>query len=130
LAAIGAAALLGLWGALDILTALKKNPQRDQYRIEEMSARYLPLAAALSNGVKVIGYLSDSPLDQPRGQVMFFSAQYALAPRLLSSKPDREWVLGNFAQQADWNAAGAAQGLVVERDLGNGLVLFRKAPRR
>ena len=129
LAAVGAAALLGLWGALDLQLALKQNPQRDRYRLEELTARYAPAAAALPKEAKVIGYLSDSPFEQPRGQVMFFSAQYALAPRLLGAKPDQAWVLGNFAQAGDWGAFGAPHGLQVERDLGNGLVLYRKAAR-
>ena len=127
LAAVGAAAVLGLWGALDLQQALKRNPQRDQYRIEETQARYLGAAAALPKDVHVLGYLSDSPYEQARGQVMFFSAQYALAPRLVSAKPDQEWVLGNFAQQGDWTALGAPHGLRVERDLGSGVVLYRKA---
>ena len=33
------AALLGLWGVLDLFDALKRNPQWDQYRIEETLAR-------------------------------------------------------------------------------------------
>lgn len=123
-----AAAALGLWGSLDFYRVLKQNPQRDQYRIEEMEARYQPVEAALPPGdaAKVIGYLSDSPYEQPRGQLLFFTAQYALAPRLVSSKPDQEWVLGNFAQPGDWAALGAPHGLRVERDLGSGLVLYRK----
>lgn len=129
--AIIAAAVLGLWGSIGLFEALKRNPQTDQYRIEEMTARYAPVAAALPNEVKVIGYLSDSPYEQPRGQVLFFTAQYALAPRVISAKPDQVWVLGNFAQPSDWSALGAPHGLQVERDLGNGLVLYkRQAPRQ
>jgi hypothetical protein len=88
------AALLGLWGALDLFEALKRNPQRDQYRMEEMLARYEPVSAALPANVKVIGYVSDLPYGEVRRQVLFFAAQYALAPRLISAKPDQEWVLG------------------------------------
>ncbi len=117
------AAAIGLWGALDLFEALKRNPQRDQYRVEEMLARYEPAAAALPADVKVIGYVSDQPYEQVRGQVMFFSAQYALAPRLISAKPDQEWVLGNYAQPG----AGAPAGFRLERDLGNGLALYRRA---
>lgn len=129
LASVFAAAALGLWGALDFYRALNQNPQGDQYRTAEMEARYAPAKSVLQSAgdaAKVIGYLSDSPYEQPRGQVLFFTAQYALAPRLVSTKPDQEWVLGNFAQPGDWAAAGAPHGLRVEKDLGNGLVLYRK----
>ena len=131
LAAVGVAAALGLWGAMDLFAALKQNTQRDPYRIEETIARYLTAAAALPREARVIGYLSDSPYELPRGQVMFFTAQYALAPRLVAAKADGlEWVLGNFAQPGDWSALGTPHGLRVERDLGNGLVLYRRAAAR
>lgn len=122
-----AAALLALWGALDLYQALKQQPRRDEYRMEEMSARYAPVAAALPDDVRVLGYLSDSPYEQARGQVMFLSGRYWLAPRLLTVAPDQAWVLGNFAQPGDWAALGAPHGLRVERDLGSGLVLYRRA---
>lgn len=119
---IFAAALLGLWGALDLFEALRQNPQRDPYRVEEMLARYEPVAAALPASVKVIGYISDLPYGGVQGQVLFFTAQYALAPRLISTKPDQEWVLGNYAQPAP-----VPEGFRVEHDLGNGLILYRRS---
>ncbi len=130
LVAVTTAAVLGLWGAIDLFDALKQNPQRDRYRIEETAARYALAAAALPPEAKVIGYLSDSAYEEVRGQAMFFSAQYQLAPSFISTKPDRDWVLGNFAQPGDWAALGAPHGLRLERDLGNGLVLYRRAAAR
>jgi hypothetical protein len=77
----------------------------------------------------VVGYLSDLPLADAPGQAAYFGVAMALAPRLVVRDADGPaWVLGNFSRPQDFAAAEAA-GLELVRDLGNGVILFRRCGR-
>jgi hypothetical protein len=102
---------------------------QDPYLINAQPAR-LGEAARLLPDKAVIGYLSDLSLADTPGQAAYFGAAYALAPRLVTRDPDSpQWVLGNFSRPQDFAAAGAAHHLVLVRDLGNGVVVFRRSAR-
>ena len=77
----------------------------------------------------VLGYVSDAEPRNANGVAIFTAAQYALAPRLLEVGTEREWVLGNFAKPVDFQAVGARYSLHLERDFGNGVVLYRRTGR-
>lgn len=78
-----------------------------------------------------IGYMSDLPMDQNAGVAAFLAAQYAVAPRALApaANSQTEWVVGNFSRAADFAALGARSGLVMLRDFGNGVVVYRRVKR-
>ena len=77
----------------------------------------------------VLGYLTDLPAENITAMAMFRSAAYVLAPRLIRQGQDADWVLGNFTRPADFAALGREHGLRLQRDFGNGVVLYRKEGR-
>ena len=72
----------------------------------------------------VLGYLTDAAPGSEVSDSMFLAAQYTLAPRLLDKKTNYRQVLGNFTRPADFAAIGRQYGLSLQRDFGNGVVLF------
>ena len=76
-----------------------------------------------------VAYVSDVPLDDTRGIAQFFAMQYAIAPRLLvqEAKTQRpQWIAGVFAIVPNLDRYARERGWTVARDLGGGLVLFRR----
>jgi serine/threonine protein kinase len=127
---MAAAAALSLWGALQYRnnesTYQRQSP--DPFRIAEQEARFANLRAAVPTGA-VLAYLTDRPAEDANAVSMFFAAQYHLAPRLLQKTAAGALVLGNFTRPADLAAVGREHGLRIERDFGNGVVLFRRKAR-
>jgi hypothetical protein len=99
---------------------------QDPYMINLQPERLRDAARMLpENGV--VGYLSDLSLADPPGQAAYFGVANALAPRLVVRDPDSpQWVLGNFSRPQDFAAMGGAHRLDLVRDLGNGVVIFRR----
>jgi hypothetical protein len=97
---------------------------RDPYLAGMQDARFANLAAAVDPSAK-LGYVSDQGLESPTGQAMYFTAQYALAPRLLvrAEHTDAAQLVGNFSRPPEL----AKMGLVLERDFGNGVMLLSRA---
>ena len=60
---------------------------------------------------------------------MFLAALYTLAPRLLEKRTDSSQVLGYFTRPADFAVVGSQYNLSIERDFGNGVVLYRGMSR-
>lgn len=103
----------------------------DPYGVERTRVRMAPLLTRLPAGASA-GYFSDLPPEHAAATPAFLAAQYVLAPRQLmpfANQPTAEWVVGNFNQPADYAGAGAAHGLTLVEDLGNGVILYRKASR-
>jgi hypothetical protein len=76
----------------------------------------------------VVGYVSDLPDSTQRGQVAFYGARYALAPRLviLHETPQKQdWILGNFSKPVDLAQIEKENRLNLVQDLGSGVVIFR-----
>lgn len=95
--------------------------------------RFAPLRPLLpAHGL--VGYLSNpepigaTPRDSNAAALHQFRhyllAQYALAPALLVKGTEPEFVVGNFDPGT---TAAAPAGLLIVRDFGDGLVLFRRA---
>lgn len=123
------AVLLSLWGAFsyyDAETAEQARAEnRDPYRIQAARDRFADFLQAVEPGA-VLGYISDARPGTVAAGAWFAAAQYAVAPRLLLTGADRRQVLGNFHRASNASAAGAKYGLQVDRDFGDGVVLFRK----
>ncbi|HXS97267.1 MAG TPA: hypothetical protein VN736_21870 [Candidatus Limnocylindrales bacterium] len=125
-AGLSAAAVLCLCGALlfynEETTYERQNA--DPYMVAAQAERLAPLAAAVPRDA-VLGYITDAP-GGPADTAMFTAAEYTLAPRLIERSANHEWVLGNFTHPGDFFAY-AKDGLMLQRDFGNGVVLYRRA---
>jgi len=129
-AAAGLVALLALFSAMDFWRATqdynRTNP--DPYRIGYQPRRFAKAAQETPEDA-VLGYISDLDFGELHGSTAFFAAQYALTPRILvpwQSEFAKDLVLGSFARLPDVEQVAAENGLTVVRDLGEGVVLFRK----
>ncbi len=120
-------------GALDYAQFLSEySRSAGQFQMAAQEARFSGALAALPAG-GVVGYVSDVPSSDPQAQAMFGAAQYALAPRIvvpLKSGGKADWVVGSFARPEEAPRVAAERGLGIVSDYGNGVVLFRKEPRR
>jgi hypothetical protein len=125
-AALIAAALLAVWGAMEGFQIETESNAGDPYMVNLQPARLAGVIEAIPR-TAVVGYLSDSQSGSTAALAMFNSALYALAPRLLVEGADRDWVLGNFTKPADYAAIARERGLEVVRDFGNGVVFFQRA---
>uniref|UniRef100_Q01PY3 Uncharacterized protein n=1 Tax=Solibacter usitatus (strain Ellin6076) TaxID=234267 RepID=Q01PY3_SOLUE len=99
---------------------------QDPYLINAQPERFREAARLLPDKT-VIGYLSDLSFEEAIGSATYFGVANALAPRLVVRSADQpEWVIGNFSRPLDFAAAGAAHHLDLVRDLGSGVVIFRR----
>jgi hypothetical protein len=83
----------------------------------------------------VVGYLGRTdpagrtPAEREASSLLDFKryllAQYALAPVVLIESTEPDFVIGNFDRG---KAPSTPAGFRIERDFGNGLVLFRRSP--
>ena len=126
-AAVLLAAALSLWGAIQFgnaeSTYQRQSP--DPYRIADQAARFAEFRATVPANA-VLGYFTDIPPGDILATSMFLAAQYELAPRILQRADSFDAVLGNFTRPADFTSLGRQHGLRLERDFGNGVVLFRR----
>lgn len=127
LAGVAVAAALSMWGAVEYFgfeTACQAQ-SRDPYHVAAQAERLAGIPA-LAPDDAILGYMTDLELGTPAAWAMFNAAQYALAPRILRQDTAPNRVLGNFAHPADFGALGRQHSLSIERDFGNGIVLFRR----
>lgn len=121
------AALLSLWGAFASY-GFESGFQRmykDPYLVAAQSSRFEGVVSAIPQDAQ-LGYLTDASPGSAADAAMFLSAQYYLAPRLLKRGATQQLVLGDFTRPGDFARIGASQGLRVQQDLGDGIVIFRK----
>jgi hypothetical protein len=124
---VALAAAISMWGVVQYFgfeTAYQRQ-SRDPYQVAAQAAR-LEGVAALTPEDAVLGYMTDLDMENLSARVMFNSAQYTLAPRILRQDANAARVLGNFARPADFADLGRQRGLGIERDFHNGIVLFRR----
>ena len=98
---------------------------RDPYQVQAQRERFRGVIDALPPSA-VAGYITDLEPTDRSAAIIFRTAQYELAPRLLQPGSAQEWVVGNFSRAADFRAFGAGKGLQVVQDYGNGVVLYRR----
>lgn len=134
MAACAAVALLTLWGTINFysVTADMAKPGADVYKVGEQAARFQDLMSALPADAAIVGYVSDVPPNETLSAALYSSAQYTLAPRLVTNQrrtPPAEWVIGDFSKPLDVAQFGKDRGLTLVRDFGNGAVLFKDQAR-
>jgi hypothetical protein len=84
--------------------------------------RFIELKKALpAHGV--VGYITDEIDEIPWN---YYQTQYALSPVIVDKTPGRELVVGNFRDSAVAREIVANSDLILLKDFGNGVVLFRK----
>jgi hypothetical protein len=119
------AAVLAMWGVFEYFGFEEsyQEQSRDPYQIAGQATRLETFRDAVAADA-VLGYLTDAAPGSVVSDSMFLAAQYALAPRLLDKKTNYQHVLGNFTRPADFAAIGRQYGLSVQRDFGEGVVLY------
>jgi hypothetical protein len=122
---LSVAALLSLYGTVDFYgKQIERNKiQKDSYHIGAQEQRFEALKRELGPNA-VAGYVSDL---SDAGIVL--SAQHALAPVLLVDNVPHQFVVGNFSRPMDYSEFGRARQLVLVKDFGAGVILFRKVDR-
>ncbi|MBU1745828.1 MAG: hypothetical protein KJ649_13170 [Proteobacteria bacterium] len=126
----GYAVLSLLWQNIRIYSGL---PEKDPVTIHEERIRQLkPLLPASGE----IGYITTVENDRIFGFEKSFTnveflaqyvlTQYTLAPRIVRNSPDLPLVVGNFIDGPPAPGFLEKHGLVPLRDLGDGLILYRK----
>ena len=127
---VAAAAVLSLWGVIEYYGfEADFHKHRDPYQIVAQYARFEGLRA-LTPEDAILGYVTEEESGNALASGMFNAAQYNLAPRLLEKDKALDWTLGNFSRPFDFAAVGRRYGLRVERDFGNGVILYRKEQRQ
>jgi hypothetical protein len=134
LIACAAVAVLALWSAVNFYSATAEaaGANADVYKVGEQPARFHDLISALPSSAGIVGYISDAPASTTLGAALYSSAQYTLAPRLLTDRPKNppaEWVIGDFSRPLDVAQFGNQRGLALVKDFGNGIVLYRNRAR-
>jgi hypothetical protein len=126
-AGLAAATLLCLWGSIEQyrLESAYQEQSRDPYLIGQQVSRFGALKQAVPENAE-LGYLTDMPAGSAEEGAMWFGAQYVLAPRLLAKGAEHDLVLGNFTRPADFAALGERNGLQLQQDFGNGVILYRR----
>jgi len=125
-AGVFVATVLALWGVLEYFgfEGSYQEQNRDPFQITAQSARLEGFRKAVAADA-VLGYLTDAAPGSEVSDSMFMAAQYTLAPRLLDRKTNYQQVLGNFTRPADFAEIGRQYGLSIQRDFGNGVVLYQ-----
>jgi hypothetical protein len=124
---VALAAFASLWGVLEYghFESLYQRRNRDPYLVAAQFPRFEDFLAATPENA-VLGYLTDLEPGAVAADSMFNTAQYVLAPRILRKDAAHDLVLGNFTKPGDFTGMGSEHGLHLERDFGNGVVLFRR----
>lgn len=126
--AVLATLVLSLWGALANYSSESdfdsQAQNRDPYMVQGAGDRLAALRQALPDNA-VLGYMSDA--GGTLATVLYDTAQYSLAPRLLEKSTSADLVLGNFTRPADFAGLGSSYGLKIEHDFGNGVILYRRS---
>jgi len=120
---LAVAALLSIYSTLDFYgKQIERNKtQKDSYQIGAQEQRFEALRRELGPSA-VAGYVSDLT-----DAGILLSAQHALAPVLLVDNVPYQLVVGNFSKSMDYADFGRTRKLVLVKDFGNGVTLFRKA---
>jgi hypothetical protein len=98
---------------------------RDPFQVQAQPERFRGVIEALPPAA-VVGYITDLDPTDRSAPIIFRTAQYTLAPRLLQPNTAQDWVIGNFSKAGDFRAIGAGKGLQLVQDYGNGVVLYRR----
>ncbi len=106
-----------------------RDAARDPYMVQAQADRLAQVVGTLAPHTTAVGYVSDAAPGSTLDSTLFYTAQYTLAPLLIERGRAAEWILGNFTTPAGVRAAMADPRLHAVRDLGNGVVIFRRTGR-
>ena len=104
--------------------ATKRSRINEPDGVAAREERLSPLKAALV-GHRSVGYVTDAA-DEKVAKLRYLSALYTLAPVILERSTGWPLVVGEFDDPSSRIAVCAQAGLIVQQDLGDGLVLLRK----
>lgn len=94
-------------------------------QVQSYIERYAELRTLLpAHGI--IGYVSDDAATPPLNRDRFYMTQYALAPLIVVQDSNQALIICNVEDSTDASRVCQRPGLVLVRDLGNGLALLRK----
>ena|ERR1700722_19565385 len=126
-AGVAGAILLSTWGAVQYFgfESGYEKAFRDPYQVLVQTQRLADARAAIPEDA-VLGYVTDLEPGSLVASSIFNISLYALAPRMLKPDTNETLVLGNFSHPLDYADVGRRQGLRIERDFQNGIILFRK----
>lgn len=110
-----------------LLKVMSSNGFRNE-DVSSYEARFGNLREHLS-GVDKVGYMSDCQGNQNDAAARLFIAQYAVAPVIVVDSIESELVIGNFCHSKIDKALWTEKKLLLIKDFGEGVMLFRRAVR-
>ncbi len=76
-----------------------------------------------------IGYLDSPDLDEWAAKARYYSVQYILSPLIIVDSTDYEFIIGNFPEDLDNTMPDSVNDLILVRDYGNGVFLWKNEDR-
>ena len=124
--AVAAIALAALAADVGLLkdAAGSADPSRPEM-VAAYEERFAGLRGAL-RGNDSAGYMTDLPPHDVSAQTELRLLQYAVAPVIVVNSIHQKLVIGNFHTTAGVAEATRGQGLTLVKDLGKGVILFRR----
>lgn len=114
-----------LWFLLDVIFAYSISS--DTFGVSAFEKRFQVLRKALPPGTE-LGYVSDNP-DNTQGKAEFYLTQYALVPALVKASTEEHFVVANFHSKTPDQALLRAKNLILMRDYGNDVFIYRNTTR-
>ena len=112
------------WLLLDLISAYS----RTTFGVASFEDRFTEFRKTLTPGT-VLGYLSDTPANDPSNPAEYNLTQYTLAPAIVKPSIDERLVVMNCHNGSPDPAALQARHLVPIHDFGNGVLLCRNGTR-
>jgi len=115
-------------GAVALLSAgslVQEALRESQDMVSLYEQRFAPLRAELS-GTAAVGYLTDLPPNDISAHTELRLLQYAVAPVIVVKGAEQPLVIGNFHTASGVTASTRDKGLMLVKDLGNGVMLYRR----
>ncbi len=73
----------------------------------------------------VVGYITDLTDQSAQWYKEYFLTQYVLSPVIVTNETSRHLVIGNFHKPINWHRLFSDTHLVLLREFGGGVILFR-----
>ena len=122
LLSIGIVAVLSVYGTLEFYDAqtARNKVQENAYQVGTEERRFAAVKHDLpADGM--VGYVSDL---EDAGVLL--ATQYALVPNMIVERPPSGFVVANLSRPMDYVEFGRARGLMLIKDYGYGVVLYRR----
>ncbi len=113
------------WFLVDVLGAAAQRSQA--FGVAAFESRFAPLRQAVQAPL-VLGYVCDSPPNDPSALAEFHVTQYTLAPAIIKPSATQNLVVVNYHQKQLDPKMVQASHLAIIQDFGNGAALCRRTP--